>query len=105
MLQAEHITVRYGDFSAAFTCDVHVGREGKVLNPATYPESNHNYGNSLDETQTLTYPGAASLTLVFSDETRTESGYDHIYVYDYFDNLIAQYMVLTRFTGKRADPI
>jgi len=55
-------------------------------------ESEHNYGESIDETNTYTYNGeCSSIDVTFSSETFVESGYDFIYIYDGNDNLIGEY--------------
>ena len=92
----KNVTVSCGGYSVTFQIYVHADRIDQVLDPATYPESEHDYGENMDEIQTITYPGASSLTLVFSDDTYTESGWDYIYVYDQGDNEIACY------TGRQA---
>ena len=86
----KNVTVSYDDFSAEFTYGVHEATS-VVLDPSLYPESEHNYGNNLNETQTLTWPGADCLELVFSDTTFVENNYDRIYVYDGNDELIISY--------------
>ena len=84
------VIVSYGGVSDEFTYLVHEG-SGIVLDSSLYPESTHNYENEMDETQTLTWPGATGLVLVFSEETYVEGTYDRIYVYDGTDSLIASY--------------
>ena len=84
------VTVSYDDFSSEFTYGVHEALD-VVLEPSLYPESAHNYGNNLNETQTLTWSGADCLELVFSEETFVENNFDKIYVYDGNDDLIISY--------------
>ncbi|MCD8211836.1 MAG: hypothetical protein LUC17_02295, partial [Oscillospiraceae bacterium] len=56
------------------------------------PESEHNYPDSADETWTYTLDGATNgVYVTFDEQTRTESGYDYIYIYDGEDNMIGQY--------------
>lgn len=52
-----------------------------------YPESAHNYANSMTKDtegnlQTLSYPGAKTLKLIFSSSTATEGGCDYIHILD-----------------------
>ena len=79
-----------GGASAEFEIVVHDG-DTVTLDEATYPESDHDYGSSLDETKAFTYPGAVSLAITFSQLTDVEADYDYIYIYDGADNQIASY--------------
>lgn len=54
----------------------------KLLDPSTYPESKHNYGNNIEEVYEFGYEYASSLTVTFSSATCTESGCDYIYFCD-----------------------
>ena len=46
-------------------------------------QSAHPYSGNTDQTWYYTHPTAAdSLDITFSNDTQTESGYDHIYIYD-----------------------
>ena len=69
---------------------VHAGGN-MVVDPALYPESEHDYANSLDKTDVFTYPGAASLTVTFSPETKVENYYDYLYIYDGAGNQLGKY--------------
>ncbi len=69
---------------------VHAGGT-MLLDSALYPESDHDYANSLDKTDVFTYPGATSLTITFSSETKVENYYDYLYVYDGADNQLGKY--------------
>ena len=52
-------------------------------------ESTHPYLSDLDETQTCTVPGSpTTIWITFWPQTKTESGYDFIYVFDGADNPI-----------------
>ena len=62
-----------------------------VADSSLYPESDHNYANNTNITKTFTYPGATSLTLVFSAESNTESSYDFVYIYDAAGSQLASY--------------
>ena len=62
-------------------CNIHTNRT-IVCDSSTYPESAHNYSNSMNKTWSFSYEGATKLTLKFSTDTSTESGYDYIYIYD-----------------------
>ena len=64
-----------------------------LVDPALYPypESNHKYGNNLNDIQEFTYPGASSLTITFNSSTEVERVYDHIYVYDGNGTQIVEY--------------
>ena len=52
------------------------------VDPAEYPESEHDYAPETEDYQTFTYPGAIGLGLIFSPKTETEAHYDHISLYD-----------------------
>ncbi len=54
-------------------------------------ESDHNYENNEDKIWIITRTGAQSILLKFSHDTRTESNYDFIYIYDKFGTLIGKY--------------
>ena len=67
------------------TCGVCGKRGGKktvVCDSSTYPESEHNYADGINQTWNFSYPGAKKLILKFSDLTETESCCDYIYLYD-----------------------
>ena len=84
------VTVSYESFSAEFLYGVHETTPGVVLHPSLYPESSHNYGTNRNDTQTLTWPGADCLELVFSEDSCLDY-LDLIYVYDGKENQIAVY--------------
>ena len=65
--------------------------ETVTLDSALYPESAHNYASNMDQTQTLTYPGASMLILTFSSKTELENRYDYIYIYDKNGTQLAKY--------------
>jgi hypothetical protein len=44
-------------------------------------ESSHPYKNDMDETWTIYREGAKSISITFSEDTKTESGCDYIYIY------------------------
>lgn len=84
------VTVRVGDASARF--EILVQSSCTVeCDPATYPESSHNYAANADETQIFTVDGASGLSLTFSDKTFTEFETDYIYVMDGAGTVLAQY--------------
>ncbi len=62
----------------------------------TYPESEHDYANNLDDIQIIRLPGADSITLTFSEDTELEYYYDKLYLYDGSGTLIRT------FTGTQA---
>lgn len=62
-----------------------------TVDGSLYPESNHNYSNNTDQYYDFGYDGAKQLILTFSSLTKTESGYDYIYIYDGDDNEIGKY--------------
>ena len=53
-----------------------------ILDPSTYPESNHNYSNNCNDYYDFSCPTATSLVILFSASTQVESNYDYIYVLD-----------------------
>ncbi|MCD8365699.1 MAG: InlB B-repeat-containing protein, partial [Clostridiales bacterium] len=56
------------------------------------PESDHNYANSEDTTWSYTLEGATNgVYVTFDAQTKTESGYDYIYIYDGDDNEVGKY--------------
>jgi len=59
-----------------------------TLDPSTYPESDHDYSENEDDTQIIYYPGARSITIQFSGDSKTEESWDKIYIYDGKDNLL-----------------
>ena len=54
-------------------------------------ESAHPYANNIDESWTIYKEGAESISVTFSENTETESGYDFIYIYDGGGNQIGEY--------------
>ncbi len=87
------VTVWVGEKAASFEILVHEKTQ-LTLDAAIYPESKHNYSSNLNETQTLTWPGAESLTLTFDNISYVEDRYDYLYVLD------GQGNVLYTLTGK-----
>ena len=72
--------------------EIIVHDDGKIsVDPALYPESGHEYGNNIEESQTFTYPGAKYLEITFSAQTMVENNYDFIYIYDAQGTLVAKY--------------
>ena len=63
----------------------------KLLDSSTYPESDHDYGNSISKTYNFSYPNAPALKLTFSASTYTETNWDYIYIYDANGDLYGQY--------------
>ncbi len=56
------------------------------------PESEHDYASNEDRTWEYTAEGADNGVIVtFDEQTKTESGWDYIYVYDGNDNQIGEY--------------
>ncbi|MBO5192390.1 MAG: leucine-rich repeat protein [Bacteroides sp.] len=49
---------------------------------ATYPESQHEYSNNMDETWTYSISGAEALLIKFSSDTAFENSYDKLYITD-----------------------
>ncbi|MBE6708358.1 MAG: hypothetical protein E7578_03840 [Ruminococcaceae bacterium] len=79
------ITLSYGKYSVQFEVLV----DADLL---PYPESEHPYGNSSNESWTYTHGTEVDyLDITFSYNTYTESGYDYIYIYDGNDNRIGEY--------------
>ena len=83
-------TVTFQGKQATFAIYVHEGGM-TVVDGSLYPESAHNYNNSMNETKTLTVPGASKLVLTFNSSSATESNYDYVYVLDGNGNQIAKY--------------
>ena len=86
------ITVSVGDVQA--TCHVKVTK--KVKNPIhavniSQLQSAHPYENYEDQSWIYTLTGSGKLSVVFSEDTATEEGFDYIYIYDRNDNLIGSY--------------
>ncbi len=90
---ANTVVLAYGELTAEFTIIVHKVylHTNQVLDAASYPESTHNYSNSMDKRYPFAYPGAASLTLGFSARTRVEAKYDFIDLYDGAGVQLGQY--------------
>ncbi len=87
------VTVRVKDGTATFEILVH-NKESLVLDPSSYPESDHNYASNTDETQTFTYPGAFNLILTFESGSQVEKERDYLYIYD------GQGQLINTLTGK-----
>ena len=85
------LSVSYGGCSADIKVAVHNQCMGATSDPSLWPESDHDYGNDLDDIQTITLSGAEKLVLTFSTQTWMEYNCDFIYLYDGNDNLIASY--------------
>ena len=56
-----------------------------------YIQSPHNYPDRYDKTWTITREGAVKIAITFSSETRTETNYDWIYIYDGEGTQIGRY--------------
>ena len=54
-------------------------------------ESAHPYEDNCDKSWTINKPGAKSVSITFSSQTKVEDGYDYIEIYDGKDNLIGSY--------------
>jgi len=52
------------------------------------PESEHPYPNNMDKSWFIVREGATTVSVTFSDDTKTEGSYDEIYIYDGNSNLI-----------------
>ena len=61
-----------------------------ALTNTPYPESEHNYSNSMDQTWTYTIAGAEALLLKFNSSCYTES-YDYVYVMDKDGAVVGKY--------------
>lgn len=57
---------------------------------ATYPESQHEYSNNMDETWTYSISGAEALLIKFSSDTAFENSYDKLYITDANGNSVGQ---------------
>lgn len=62
-----------------------------LVDKSKYPESRHKYLNSISSTYSFSYPNAKQLRITFSSLTKTESGFDYIYLYDSKGSLIGRY--------------
>ena len=67
------------------------GMREEIKDSALYPDTVHNYTNNTDETYKYINACASSLSLNFSKSTKTEQGFDFIYVYDYYGNELGRY--------------
>jgi len=81
-------TVTYENYSTQAVVAVHSARQWQDVNPALWPESTHNYENSLNDTQVLSVPGALEIRLTFGPQTETEEWCDYIYILDKNDEQI-----------------
>lgn len=81
------VTVWVGEKSVAFEIIVHE-KMLLTLDSNLYPESEHNYSSNLNETKTITWPGADSLTLTFDGQSYVEDRYDYLYILDGAGNVI-----------------
>ena len=84
------VTVAAAGASVNFDIYVH-DVEFVDIDPSLYPQSSFNYSGSITDIETFTYPGAQSLVITFDSQTRVNSSYDNIYVYDGAGNQIAEY--------------
>ena len=74
--------------------NIHYSELNNVINVSNINDlqSEHPYSSNEDTTWVYTHPSEAeTLQATFSNDTETESGYDFIYIYDKFDNLIGEY--------------
>ena len=86
----QNAVITYMGCTASFTVYIH--ESGEIMVPASeYPESSHNYGNSMDETKTFTWEGAQKLIVTFGMSTEVENNYDRIDLLDGNGNQLAQY--------------
>jgi uncharacterized repeat protein (TIGR02543 family) len=85
---------------AAVISEIEEEEEAQVLNEdepeeaeeVALPESDHNYGNYEDTTWEYTVEDATNgVAVTFDEQTKVESGYDYIYIYDADDNEIGVY--------------
>ena len=84
-------TVTFQGKQATFAIYVHPRGAMATVDSSLYPESAHNYSNSMNETKTLTVPGASKLVLTFNSSSATESNYDYVYILDGSGNQIGKY--------------
>ncbi|MBS7359822.1 MAG: leucine-rich repeat protein, partial [Oscillospiraceae bacterium] len=61
------------------------------LTELEYIQSPHSYPDNYDKTWTITREGAEKIAITFSENTRTETAYDYIYIYDGGDTQIGKY--------------
>ncbi|MGX8692917.1 MAG: Ig-like domain-containing protein, partial [Clostridia bacterium] len=54
-------------------------------------QSAHNYSNNMDRCWVYTFPGAAAITLTFSEDTEFESGYDYLYIMNKEEETVGSY--------------
>ena len=57
-------------------------QSNKVIPAEEYPESEHDYGNSVDITYTFSHDGAESLYVKFNELTDFENSYDKVFITD-----------------------
>ncbi len=62
-----------------------------VYSSSECPQSSHNYANNTNSTKNFSSPGAIKLILKFSSNTKIESGYDYIYIYNADGSLYGKY--------------
>ena len=84
-------TVVFQGKQATFAIYVHPRGAMATVDSSLYPESAHNYSNNMDETKTLTVPGATKIVLTFNSSSATESNYDYVYILDGSGNQIGKY--------------
>ena len=61
------------------------------VDAALYPESEHEYGSFLNESQVFSFPGAEKLVVTFSEATYVEETFDFLYLYDAAGEQVAVY--------------
>ena len=83
-------TVTYENYSTQTVVAVHSARQWQDVASALWPESTHNYEDNLNDIQVLSIPGASAIRLTFGPKTRTEEGWDYIYILDKNDTQIAR---------------
>lgn len=67
--------------------------EAVTVAPSTaYPESAHPYAANMDQSWVYAAEeNVESLTVTFSEETKTQSNYDYIYIYDQYGEQVGKY--------------
>ena len=72
-------------------CNITVSGGVNIVNDVTKLQSSHPYSNNFNETWQYTLSGASGISVKFSDDTKTESNYDYIYIFDGNGNQIGRY--------------
>lgn len=88
---AQTAVVLYRGVKKTFTIYVHDRQLDYMHESQPHPESDHNYANNIDITESVGLPVAEELVLVFDENSATEEGRDFIYIYDKNRNLIGKY--------------